>query len=448
MKKIFFLFTFALTCVYAQAQLVITSGGGVAAVTSAVGGPGLTISNVVVSCNTVSYGSFSNGAASGMGMSNGLIMTTGNASTLPGTGNSNNDFSYCVGTTTTDSQLSSVIGSGTTINDPCIIQFDVVPQCNNMSITFCFGSDEYTDYVGAGYNDGFGFFVSGPNPSGGNYTNYNIARLPSGTLVSIDNVNGSVNSSYFHNNNSGTYANHFDGFTSVLTPSISVTPCATYHFKLAIADAADCYMDSGVLIDIIQCVSPWTVATSSTTASCGTNNGTATATVSGGIGPFTYSWAPTGGTGATASGLAAGSYTVTVDDGLTCTPSQTYTVSVPGSGGSTTTVNSPTICAGSSTTLTDTPGTGGGTYSWAPGGATTQTITVSPASTTTYTCSYTLTGCTTTATGTVTVNPVPTVSVNSATVCNGTSATLTATPSITGGPIPGHRAEQQHRPSA
>jgi gliding motility-associated-like protein len=438
MKKIVVFLSFLIFSIsYSFAQLTVTTGGGAAGVISAIGGPGLTISNVTINCAAVSYGTYNNGGAGGIGaaMTNGLVLSTGTATQINGAGtNVNDDFTgTCVGSSSSDPQLISVVGSGTAINDACIIEFDVVPQCNTLSIRFVFGSDEYTNWVSAGFNDGFGFWVSGPNPGGGNYTNYNMATLPNGTVVSIDNVNTTSNPGFFVNNNAGGSANHFDGFTSVLTPTMNVTPCATYHFKLAIADAADCAMDSGVMIDVIQCISPWTVTTSSTPAGCGVNNGTATATVSGGIGPFSYSWAPSGGTAATATGLAAGSYTVTVNDGLTCTPAQTYTVTVAGSGGSPVTSNSQTICAGASTTLTATPTTAGGTYSWAPGGQTTQTITVSPASTTTYTVTYTFGGCNSTNTGTVAVNPLPTVTVNTQTICAGASATLTATPSAAGG---------------
>ena len=35
--------------------------------------------------------------------------------------------------------------------------------------------------------------------------------------------------------------------------------------------------------------------------------------MNGGYAPFTYSWAPSGGTSATETGLAAGTYTVTVE---------------------------------------------------------------------------------------------------------------------------------------
>src|SRR6218665_1627312 len=345
-----------------NAQLVITPGGGAATVTSAIGGPGLTISNVVISCDNVSYGAFSGGAASGMGLGSGLIMTTGDASALPGTGISNDDFDYCVGTITSDPQLTALSSQAT--RDVCIIQFDVVPQCNNISLTFVFGSDEYTNWVNQTYNDAFGFFVSGPNPGGGSYSNVNIATIPSGTAVSVDNVNQTTNSTYFVNNNSGTYGNHFDGFTTVLTPSIAVTPCQTYHFKLAIADASDCAMDSGVLINLIQCVNVMSLSTSNTPVTiCGANNGTASVSAANGYGPFTYTWspAPGGGQGTpNVTGLSAGTtYTVTVDDGYACIPPITSTVTIGGPVAPTVAVNSATVCNGGVATLTGSPSSGG-----------------------------------------------------------------------------------------
>lgn len=70
-----------------------------------------------------------------------------------------------------------------------------------------------------------------------------------------------------------------------------------------------------------------TLSASHTDASCnGANNGTATAQITqNGVAPFTYSWSPSGGTNATATGLIAGTYTVTVTDnnGLQGTASTT-----------------------------------------------------------------------------------------------------------------------------
>jgi gliding motility-associated-like protein len=72
------------------------------------------------------------------------------------------------------------------------------------------------------------------------------------------------------------------------------------------------------------------------------------------------------------------------------------------------TVNSDTVCNGQPATLTATPSLPGGSYSWTPGGATTQSITVTTAanSITTYTVTYTTLHCgTATATGTITTGP-------------------------------------------
>jgi gliding motility-associated-like protein len=76
----------------------------------------------------------------------------------------------------------------------------------------------------------------------------------------------------------------------------------------------------------------------------------------------------------------------------------------------------------------------GGTYTWANNSSTTNSITISPTATTIYAVTYSLNGCNSqSASGTVTVNAIPTVVVNSPSICEGQSATLTATPSVAGG---------------
>ncbi|MBI2270019.1 MAG: SBBP repeat-containing protein [Bacteroidetes bacterium] len=64
----------------------------------------------------------------------------------------------------------------------------------------------------------------------------------------------------------------------------------------------------------------------STNASCGTN-GSAIASATGGISTLTYSWS-NGTTGQTATGLAAGNYTVTVTDANSCTITATATATI------------------------------------------------------------------------------------------------------------------------
>jgi PKD repeat protein len=89
---------------------------------------------------------------------------------------------------------------------------------------------------------------------------------------------------------------------------------------------------SGVQDVFIAKYSYMVVSASAGGVACYNNNGTATASVTGGTGPFTYSWSTSPvQTGATASGLAAGNYTVTVTDAMSVNAIATVTLSSPSS---------------------------------------------------------------------------------------------------------------------
>ncbi|MDG1842292.1 MAG: hypothetical protein P8I93_08090, partial [Crocinitomicaceae bacterium] len=129
-------------------------------------------------------------------------------------------------------------------------------------------------------------------------------------------------------------------------------------------------------------------------------------------------------------------YQITVQSNAGALCDSIFNVSVIVNPTPTVTINNQTICDGDDVTLTAvvTGAQGTGDFTWAPGGANTQSITVSPSSTQVYTCDYTENGCpATTAQATVTVTPLPTVTVNSLTICEGDIATLTATPNTVGG---------------
>ena len=157
-------------------------------------------------------------------------------------------------------------------------------------------------------------------------------------------------------------------------------------------------------------------------------------------GTYTYTWSVPGG--ATNPGnvntfgtTVAGTYTVMITDGNTCTGTNTGVVTLRTN--PTVTVNSPSVCSGASATLTATPnpaGTYG--YSWAvPLGATDPGDVNSFGTTIAGTYSVTVTDgntCTGVNTGVVTLRTNPTVTVNNPTVCSGSTATLTATPNPAG----------------
>ena len=120
------------------------------------------------------------------------------------------------------------------------------------------------------------------------------------------------------------------------------------------------------------------VSTSHTNVSCyGGNNGTATAhSIQNGVAPFSYSWAPTGGTNATASGLMAGTYTVEVTDSnnLQGTASVTVGQPVAALSGTKSQIN-PTGGNNGSAAVVASGGTPGYTYVWIPSGGTAATAT-------------------------------------------------------------------------
>jgi gliding motility-associated-like protein len=112
------------------------------------------------------------------------------------------------------------------------------------------------------------------------------------------------------------------------------------------------------------------VAMAHTDVACaGGADGTATAEVAGGTAPITYAWSPGGGTSATITGLAAGTYSCTVSDGSGCTVEQSVTVDAPepvtvAAGQDT------TVCTGTTLTLQAQAAGGvpGYTYTWSPEG--------------------------------------------------------------------------------
>lgn len=68
---------------------------------------------------------------------------------------------------------------------------------------------------------------------------------------------------------------------------------------------------------VVKDIEPIEISATITNVSCnGINDGTATVSVTGGSGTYSYVWSPSGGSEATATGLAAGDYTVIVNDGF------------------------------------------------------------------------------------------------------------------------------------
>jgi gliding motility-associated-like protein len=143
-------------------------------------------------------------------------------------------------------------------------------------------------------------------------------------------------------------------------------------YVVTATDANNC---TGTLSITITSPNVLSLNTSSTPATCGSNNGSATVNVTGGTPGYTYTWSNTATT-ATISNVAAGSYTVTVRDNNNC--SATATIAVSSTGGATVALNNQSniSCNGANDGAIDINVTGGATpytYTWS-NGATTQDI--------------------------------------------------------------------------
>jgi gliding motility-associated-like protein len=250
----FLLFIVLLIPLSAFSQLTVSTGQTPnQLVQNVLVGSGVTVSNVTYSGAPGSIGYFTGGNGTNLGIHSGIVMSTGvvdGSNGQPLIGSPASNFVSWSNGTGSDPNLQTLI-PGYTINDASVLQFDFIPLSDTISFRYVFGSEEYPEWVGSSFNDVFGFFVSGPNPLGGNYTNLNIARIPGTSLpVTIDNVNiGSYSQYYVNNEGIGGMTIVYDGFTTVLTAWCVVVPCVQYHIKIAIGDAGDSAYDSAVFLE-------------------------------------------------------------------------------------------------------------------------------------------------------------------------------------------------------
>ena len=219
-------------------------------------GNGVTVSNVSYNGSPAAIAQFT-AANTTLGINSGIVLTTGTTlpngdgphgpNDTPGAGVDNNMGGFNL--------LSQAI-QGTQTYNAAILEFDFVPYADTVRFKYVFGSDEYPEFAppnNTTYNDVFGFFISGPGITGFQ----NIALLPNGSVVSINNVNTITNPFYFVNNGDGNTAPYnqspqyiqYDGFTKVLEAVSKVQCGQTYHLIIAIADVGDGQWDSGIFLE-------------------------------------------------------------------------------------------------------------------------------------------------------------------------------------------------------
>lgn len=223
---------------------------------------------------TPQIGTFNANGYTQLRMSTGVIMTTGNVSVAPGP-NGSGSQSTAISGFYSDSQMNSVASGA--INACATLDFDFVSVSPFITVNYCFGSEEYPEYVCSSFNDVFAFFITGLDPSTGQSRTWNMAKIPhtvsttnpDGIAVAVNSVNqGSAPSSsgsncyytfseYYVINHqpgasggpNGAQGVQYDGFTQKLSASAQIVPCAQYHMHISICNVGDNAYDSGVFIE-------------------------------------------------------------------------------------------------------------------------------------------------------------------------------------------------------
>ena len=190
-------------------------------------------------------------------ISSGLLLTTGNAIAAQGPNNSTNLSNNLPATASVASDPHLNILAAGTVTNGVVLEFDFIPTGDTLNFRYIFGSEEYPEFSPSTFNDAFGLFLWGPGITGpyalAGYANgANIATIPGGIPVTINNVGDASNTQYYvFNDNGSTYGNaiQYDGTTVLLTAAASVQCNQTYHIKLAISNVSDQAYDSGVFLE-------------------------------------------------------------------------------------------------------------------------------------------------------------------------------------------------------
>ena len=232
-----------------NAQLTVTAELDDEIFIYSLAGPGIVVSGIERNCAEGASGFF-NSMDANVGIENGMLLTSGSAEIAIGPNDEGSSSMY--NGTEGDDDLTA--GAGYMTYDACVIEFDMTVAADTLKLSYVFGSEEYMEFAGTGFNDIFAFWVSGPDIP----VPVNIAKVPGTDLpVAINNVNALTNPDYYIHNGDGFEAPYntddmyvqYDGLTTVLLANTPVTAGETYHMKIAIADGSDGIFDSGVFLE-------------------------------------------------------------------------------------------------------------------------------------------------------------------------------------------------------
>ncbi len=224
-------------------------------------GSGVTVLQVKYEGEDHAVGYFDH-AQNQIGIQRGIIMSTGRAEFAQRPNLESNFSSFSSGIKFPDADLIKALGldpnTPEIVRDLARYEITFIPHADSLRFNYVFASEEYPKYSCSQFKDVFGFFISGPDPQGGEYQSKNIALVPgTGEVVSISTVNNGDPSTinclpkngHLYNDNTGSLAMTYNAYLDLFSASVKVVPCQTYVIKLALSDIADDLYDSAVFLE-------------------------------------------------------------------------------------------------------------------------------------------------------------------------------------------------------
>lgn len=198
------------------------------------------------------FGYFTAGT-SAFPFSDGILLTTGRATSAIGPNNS--IISEGPSNWPGDTDLEQALGIGNSSVNATVLEFDFLPLANKISFDYIFASEQYLSNPSqnqCSYTDGFVFLLKEVNGTDGYQ---NLAVIPgTNTPVKTNTVRGSgticpaANEIYFDAFNGVNHPTNYNGQTVVLKAQANVTPGVLYHIKLVVADQGNNLYDSAIFL--------------------------------------------------------------------------------------------------------------------------------------------------------------------------------------------------------
>ncbi|MEO1161567.1 MAG: choice-of-anchor L domain-containing protein, partial [Pseudomonadota bacterium] len=201
-----------------------------------------------------------------LGFDSGVIFSTGNANGIVGTADAGN-FGTNIddpGATDGDPDFNS-LENGISTFDASFLEANITSTTGVLTLQFVFGSDEYNEYVYAGFNDSIGIWINGVNyavTTDGQQVGIDTINS-AGTIAPTSNQSDDANDpNSTHDPTDGIYESanqslhvtrtteptQMDGYTTTISVNINLQIGVATDIKIGIADTGDAIYDSWLIV--------------------------------------------------------------------------------------------------------------------------------------------------------------------------------------------------------